>query len=889
MWCINTAADIDYSMFPHNQYKVLIVLKNMNISNWLILFGVLTTIPGSTLNVMERVAVTSTKAVTDMTIPLVLKTVVSATMQINTEADNLKTYRTNKESSMQTSFDSLNLEKSTIVPTLPNQLSWDIILKTKNQHAKEKYSIQDVQGNLNKTSEDAELSTMRSIKTTTASAKAKLLRENSTQSITKVEVVTKRTKGVLNVTGITSMSVGRKYSEGTTKTGVSVPSARSSTIITPQQEIQLFSITGTNQKYAHQNQQNMTSGQYPSREHDIDNIKCNYHYDYNKKYLMKKDDHNNGIVDERDSRHICSNNQRHTTLYVRSEAQRENRHRNDYDLNNSNMPMKQQKQSMRKLRQQRTRQVRQQQFNLTTIAPIRVQEVMPQTENYEHLIDKDTNIRRFTTFSNQIVHSKTNASRSSNALLTLLTTTYMPYPDTTMEVGKTAVGQKVVNITTIESSIPTVSLKTMKSTTKRPLHTTTQLPTPLIDDYRSVISQAGTHAYLPCNVKQIVKNPISWLRVRDGHILTVDQTTFISDQRFQPIFTPNPERWSLQIKYVQLKDEGTYECQVSTEPKSSAIVSLRVVEPKTELIGESTQHVTTGSEVKLRCIITQALDPPVFINWFHNQKQIYLHSRRGWRTEIERVELPISDFSTTSDITTSTKSTPTITTTATMNNVESTTTINPPTGSATVSSANATTTVDDTSIDFGTAGKNTPVVHATTRDGESATNLPLSRLGTDVVDDLLDNHDRFEFGTGNFGNATFSQLPTTAAAVVTISTPVPTKVSTTHCPPTTLTITTTSTLLAAVEVRQVTTASLIIPSVKKKDSGNYTCSPSNSAPKTVVLHVLNGEYSASAITSGESGNINISMQCKWRLILLYLMLSHWHHEFAEISIQLRFP
>lgn len=78
-------------------------------------------------------------------------------------------------------------------------------------------------------------------------------------------------------------------------------------------------------------------------------------------------------------------------------------------------------------------------------------------------------------------------------------------------------------------------------------------------------------------VKQLVKKPISWLRVRDGHILTVDQTTFIADQRFQSIYTVDPERWSLQIKYVHIDDAGTYECQVSTEPKTSAIIYLFVI------------------------------------------------------------------------------------------------------------------------------------------------------------------------------------------------------------------------------------------------------------------------------------------------------------------------
>lgn len=31
-----------------------------------------------------------------------------------------------------------------------------------------------------------------------------------------------------------------------------------------------------------------------------------------------------------------------------------------------------------------------------------------------------------------------------------------------------------------------------------------------------------------------------------------------------------------------------------------------------------------------------------------------------------------------------------------------------------------------------------------------------------------------------------------------------------------------------------------MPSVQKKDSGNFTCSPSNSADATIVLNVING-------------------------------------------------
>ncbi|XP_055856919.1 uncharacterized protein LOC129919855 isoform X2 [Episyrphus balteatus] len=281
--------------------------------------------------------------------------------------------------------------------------------------------------------------------------------------------------------------------------------------------------------------------------------------------------------------------------------------------------------------------------------------------------------------------------------------------------------------TSLSSSMSSLST----TSTARTTTSTTTPKSPSLsstDGYLNITSQAGTHAYLPCNVKQLVKKPISWLRVRDGHILTVDQTTFIADQRFQSIYTPNPERWSLQIKYVQTKDAGTYECQVSTEPKTSAIVSLNIVEPKTELIGESNRHVKAGSQVKLRCIISQALEPPLYINWYHNRQQIFLHNRKGWRTEIER------------DV----------------------------------------------------------AVSGTTATGSSSSSS--SSLSS----------------SNSNNNNNISQ-----------------------------------------DKQSTTIASLIIPSVGKKDSGNYTCSPSNSEPITVVLHVLNGEYSASAITSGSARSNSI--------------------------------
>lgn len=57
---------------------------------------------------------------------------------------------------------------------------------------------------------------------------------------------------------------------------------------------------------------------------------------------------------------------------------------------------------------------------------------------------------------------------------------------------------------------------------------------------------------------------VSWVRRRDWHILTSGVFTYTNDERFQVAHTEGADDWTLQIKYVQKRDNGTYECQVGT-------------------------------------------------------------------------------------------------------------------------------------------------------------------------------------------------------------------------------------------------------------------------------------------------------------------------------------
>lgn len=68
--------------------------------------------------------------------------------------------------------------------------------------------------------------------------------------------------------------------------------------------------------------------------------------------------------------------------------------------------------------------------------------------------------------------------------------------------------------------------------------------------------------------------------------------------------------------------------------------------PKTEMVGERIRYVKDGSNVILRCIVREALEPPIYISWFYNGHQLYNENVHGWKMSFERNILTGSDSST---------------------------------------------------------------------------------------------------------------------------------------------------------------------------------------------------------------------------------------------------
>lgn len=90
---------------------------------------------------------------------------------------------------------------------------------------------------------------------------------------------------------------------------------------------------------------------------------------------------------------------------------------------------------------------------------------------------------------------------------------------------------------------------------------------------------------------------VSWVRHRDIHILTAGTYTYTSDQRFQALHQKLPpgtysewSEWTLCIKWVQERDQGVYECQISTIPVKAQQFQLNVVGKYLFVFSEKKKH-----------------------------------------------------------------------------------------------------------------------------------------------------------------------------------------------------------------------------------------------------------------------------------------------------------
>ena len=70
---------------------------------------------------------------------------------------------------------------------------------------------------------------------------------------------------------------------------------------------------------------------------------------------------------------------------------------------------------------------------------------------------------------------------------------------------------------------------------------------------------------------------VSWMRIRDYNVLTMNEVTNTKDPRIRAIHVPGSDTWSMRIEETTAEDTGEYECQVTTPNKTILIVNLTVL------------------------------------------------------------------------------------------------------------------------------------------------------------------------------------------------------------------------------------------------------------------------------------------------------------------------
>ncbi|KOB77104.1 putative defective proboscis extension response [Operophtera brumata] len=128
-------------------------------------------------------------------------------------------------------------------------------------------------------------------------------------------------------------------------------------------------------------------------------------------------------------------------------------------------------------------------------------------------------------------------------------------------------------------------------------------PYPIFEDEAStnnVTVQLGSRVHLHCRIHDLGEKTISWVRRRGDelHLLSFGRHTYSADSRYSLAFE-HPNDWRLLIQYVSERDEGYYECQISTHPPL-----VRRVHLTSYLCHKFIQYVSERDEGYYECQIS---------------------------------------------------------------------------------------------------------------------------------------------------------------------------------------------------------------------------------------------------------------------------------------------
>ncbi|CAL4191904.1 unnamed protein product, partial [Meganyctiphanes norvegica] len=107
------------------------------------------------------------------------------------------------------------------------------------------------------------------------------------------------------------------------------------------------------------------------------------------------------------------------------------------------------------------------------------------------------------------------------------------------------------------------------------------------------------------------------------HHMNIVGTYAYANGTLMHIFNNFQKDWALHVRYAQPHDSGVYECQLSAHPPIGVLSQLTVIEAIAEITGGSeVRYVQVGSPVQLVCTITDLIEPPAYVFWYHGDRMV---------------------------------------------------------------------------------------------------------------------------------------------------------------------------------------------------------------------------------------------------------------------------
>ncbi|XP_034244896.1 lachesin [Thrips palmi] len=114
--------------------------------------------------------------------------------------------------------------------------------------------------------------------------------------------------------------------------------------------------------------------------------------------------------------------------------------------------------------------------------------------------------------------------------------------------------------------------------------------------FTCVVNNLGGHRKSPSSAQ------VAWIKSDTKAILAIHQHVITNNARLS-VTHNDVNTWTLNIRNVQREDQGTYMCQVNTDPMKSQTAFLEVVIPPDIVYEETSGDTMTpeGGNLKLRC------------------------------------------------------------------------------------------------------------------------------------------------------------------------------------------------------------------------------------------------------------------------------------------------